>query len=84
MKAYMGSQERSLISHAHAHKKKKNFKLDLNTLQHLEEQLSKMEKGFFQNHELFLEKILTCFTISLIVWSVRRKRRLMKVQVIKI
>ena len=33
------------------------FKLDLITLQRLEEQLFKIENGFFQNQELILEKI---------------------------
>ena len=33
------------------------FKLDLITLQRLEEQLLKIENGFFQNQELILEKI---------------------------
>ena len=33
------------------------FKLDLITLQHLEEQLFKIENGFFQNEELILERI---------------------------
>ena len=33
------------------------FKLDLITFQRLEEQLFKIENGFFQNQELILEKI---------------------------
>ena len=33
------------------------FKLDLITLQRLEEQLFKIKYGFFQNQELILEKI---------------------------
>ena len=35
----------------------KPFKLDVITLQRLEEQLFKIENGFFQNQELILEKI---------------------------